>query len=74
MSMEEKKLTLKFFFTVIGGLIVFYSALWGWNWIRVDKVEARQQAMDSSTSQINSQLSQIQTDLKWIISAELNKK
>lgn len=74
MSLEEKKLTVKFFFTVVGGMVVFYSALWGWNWLRVDKVETRQQAMDQATSGINSQLSQIQTDLKWIIAAEQEKK
>lgn len=73
MSLEEKRLTLKFFFTVMGSVCAFYAALWGWNWIRVDKVEARQQAMDSATSRINEQLSQIQTDLKWIIASEQDK-
>ena len=66
MSLEEKKLTIKFFFLVIGGLVTIYSALWGWNWIRVDKVEARQQKMDDATSLINEQLSSISTDLQWI--------
>jgi hypothetical protein len=74
MSLDEKRLTLKFFFTVMGSVCAFYATLWGWNWIRVDKVEARQQAMDNATSQINTQLSQIQTDLKWIINTEQNKK
>jgi hypothetical protein len=73
MSAEEKRLTLKFFFTVIGFLVALYSALWGWNWIRVDKVEARQQQMDAVTSGINEQLSQIQTDLSWI-KREFEKK
>ena len=51
-------------------MIVLYSALWSWNWIRVDKVEARQQAMGDATANINAQLSQIQTDLRWLISKE----
>ena len=74
MSLEERKITIGFFFTIIGLLCACWVFLWGWSWTRMDKVEARQTTNDVASADIRTQLSQIQTDLKWLIQKEVGGK
>jgi hypothetical protein len=70
MSLEEKRVTLKVLLTLLGITCAAWSFMWGWSWVRMDKVEARQTVSDITSADIRTQLSQIQTDLKWLINKE----
>lgn len=75
MSSETKRqITWGIFCTVIGGVCAVYAFLYGYTWNRMSIVEAKQDDQTKISSEINAQLSQIQTDIAWIKQSMNNNK
>lgn len=73
MSSEERRITIKIFCWVIGTLAAVWATAYGYTWIRLGSVEAKNESIIGNYnevsikySDVNVQLSQIQTDLTWI--------
>ena len=66
MSSEEKKITIKFILTLCTTLSVVWFTAYGYTWIRLGSAESRIENVQRESSEIRTQLSQIQADLAWI--------
>ena len=66
MSLEEKRLTIKFFLTVLGLLMTIWFTAYGYTWVRLGAIEVRNEKTQTENADIKTQLSQIQADLSWI--------
>jgi hypothetical protein len=69
MPHDEKVLTMKVVMWVVGTLMVAWGTAYGYTWIRLGSVEAKTESARIENVGVQAQLSQIQTDLKWVINA-----
>lgn len=52
--------------TIAGIIFALWGTMFGYLIVRLGKVEAKQDSIDGTNTAIQTQLSQIQTDLAWI--------
>lgn len=66
MSETDKKLTIKFLFSVLAVLMLAWSTAYGYTWVRLGSIENNYNETRNENIEIKTQLSQIQADIQWI--------
>ena len=66
MSKEERRVTIKMIMWIIGTMIAVWGCAYGYTWRRLEITEAKTELVLTKYENVNSQLSQIQTNVEWI--------
>lgn len=66
MSAEERRVTIKMIMWIIGTMVTVWACAYGYTWQRLNIVEAKAGMVSAKYEDVNSQLSEIKTNVEWI--------